>query len=63
MARATGSELLLVHDPDIQFPYRYSFKYRKIKFYQLETEEIREEEAWEIIGIKQLMDTSQMDFI
>lgn len=45
MARATGSELLLMHDPDIRFPYRYSFKYRGIKFYQLETEEIREEQA------------------
>ena len=45
MARATGSELLLMHDPDIRFPYRYSFKYRKIKFYQLETEEIREEQT------------------
>lgn len=45
MARATGSELLLMHDPDIQFPYRYSFKYRGIKFYQLEHKEIREEQA------------------
>jgi len=45
MARATGSELLLMHDPDIQFPYRYSFKYRGIKFYQLEDKEIRKEQA------------------
>ena len=45
MARVTGSELLLLHDPDIRFPYRYSFKYRGIKFYQLEDKEIREEQA------------------
>ena len=45
MARATKSELFVMYDPDIQFPYRYSFKYRGIKFYQLETEEIREEQA------------------
>lgn len=45
MARATGSELLLMHDPDIRFPYRYSFQYRKIRFYQLADKEIREEQA------------------
>ena len=45
MAQATGSELLLLHDPDIQFPYRYSFKYHGIKFCQLESEEIRKEQV------------------
>lgn len=45
MARATGSELLLMHDPDVQFPFRYSFRYKGVKFYQLAKEEIREEQA------------------
>ena len=45
MARVTKSNLLLLSDPDIEFPYRYSFRYRGVKFYQLESEEITEEQA------------------
>lgn len=45
LARATGSKLELFHYPDVQFPFRYSFRYKGVKFYQLAKEEIWEEQA------------------